>query len=124
MASGVILKNLMESGDLTIAQTEKWQNVTNSNRTIQSAVDGYLVCLGGRDGSGSYYTYAKSVSGVTELTKLADLTQGYGSAAKVGGAIYRLKCSANAVINIYGTNAQNSTSANQNGAFLEFVLTK
>lgn len=123
MASGVVIKNIMGGGELSVAQTEKWYNVTNSNRTISSAVDGYLVCLGGRDGNGSYYTYAKSVSGVTELTLLADLTQTYGSAAKVGGSVYRLKCSANAVVNIYGTNTQGSSTANQNGAFLEFVLT-
>lgn len=124
MASGIVIKNVQVGGELTIAQTEKWQNVSNSNRTIQSAVDGYLVVLGTRDGTGSFYTYAKSVSGVTELSMISEQTQNYGSAAKCGGSIYRLVCNAGAVVNIYGTNTQGSTSANQNGAFLEFVLTQ
>lgn len=110
--------------DCTVTQTFNWQNVTNKNQTITNAADGYLVVLGTRNGTGNFYTYAKKVSGVTTLTLLGDLTQVYGSSAKCGGSVYRFVCSAGAVVNIYGCNTRGSTDANQNGAFLTFVLSK
>ena len=120
--SAIINPFLIGGGNLSLSQSEQWQNVATSDRTITNATDGYLVVLGWRDGSGNFYTYAKSVSGVTTLELLGDYTQPYGSAAKGGASIYRLKCDANAVITIYGTNTRSSTSGNQNGAFIELVL--
>ena len=108
----------------TVTQTFNWQNVTNKNQTITNATDGYLVVLGTRNGTGNFYTYAKGVSDVTTITLLGDLTQVYGSSAKCGGSVYRFVCSASAVVNIWGTNTRNSSDANQNGAFLTFVLSK
>ena len=110
--------------DCTVTQTFNWQNVTNKNQTITNATDGYLVVLGTRNGTGKFYTYAKNVSNVSTITLLSDLTQVYGSSAKCGGSVYRFVCSAGATVNIWGTNTKSSTDANQNGAFLTFVLSK
>lgn len=110
--------------DLTLSETQQWQNVQTSDRTVTNAIDGYLVVLGWRDGSGNFYTYASKKTGVETLELIADYTQPYGSAAKGGASIYRIKAAANDVVTIYGTSTKSSSTANQNGAYIAMFLTK
>ena len=110
--------------DLTLSETQQWQNVQTSDRTVTNAVDGYLIVLGWRDGSGNFYTYAKKKTGGETLELLSDITQAYGSAAKGGASIYRIKAAADDVVTIYGTSTKSSSTANQNGAYIALFLTK
>lgn len=103
----------------TLAQSTNYQNVVYKNITVSNDFDGLLICHCGKESSNGIYTYAKSVSGTFETFKLLDdRTQAYGNAAQIGCSVYRLKCKANSVIQVYGTNTKSATSGNNNCAFI------
>ena len=113
------IEGIVTQTEPTIAQSTNYDNVVNKDITVSKDFDGILMCQCGKEKGGAIYVYAKSVSGTFETFELLDdRTQAYGSAARVGCSLYRLKCKANSVIQVYGTNNKSATSGNQNCAYI------
>ena len=111
-------------GELILLKSGTLNDMIHTDITLNKDFDGLLLCSSFRQGSGGLYCYAKQVSGTFDMFQRIDTRNGVYSTARGGCSVYKIKCKAGSVVQIYSTNNKDQIEPNQETTCFYYLFTQ
>ena len=93
--------------------------------TINTAITNGILCIGAWKEGYSYkmYPYVSVKSGSASVTRLSTISNGYRNSTRGGMSCYRITASSGAILRLWATGTENSSSADTGGCAFVVMLT-
>ena len=115
--------NTVNYSELTLLKSDTLNDMVHTDITLNEDFDGLLLCSSFRQGSDGLYCYAKKISGTFDIFQRIDTRNGVYASAKGGCSVYKIKCKAGSVVQIYSTNNKDQIEPNQATTCFYYLFT-